>query len=366
MRVQEIENHTPQDHLREIQHKFPQVNLHVSCQDHGCVIDQLMVDPQSRNQGWGKQIMQHLVDWADQHNKILALTPSKQWASSIKRLMAFYKQWNFVPNQGKHKDFRFRETLIREPQTNSLYKILKEAWTLEDQQMVHKNPSIQDLKNLARHNKYHSARFVIYKDGSVVAADSEHYTHHSAAPAMGAWMVRGYVQWMGGKDYLYRSMEVYSPKNMDHPVLRKWEQGGIGNGNPEIVEGAPIRAILHTDPDFYGASVESPQKIQEPVVMIPANKIKVFEPDSKFDDPQHATNLNNIKRALKKGQKIPPILVRRIGTHFQVLDGHHRFRAYRDLKIKQIPSRIIKPQNIKVMNEFSVDESWSAKKAGIA
>lgn len=236
MRVQEIENHTPQDHLREIQHKFPQVNLHVSCQDHGCVIDQLMVDPQSRNQGLGKQIMQHLVDWADQHNKILALTPSKQWASSIKRLMAFYKQWNFVPNQGVHKDFRFRETLIREPQINGVYKMLKEAWTPEDQQMVHKNPSIQDLKNLARHNKYHSARFVIYNDGTVVAGDSEHYTHHSMAPAMGAWMVRGYVQWMGGKDYLYRSMEVYSPKNMDHPLLRKWEQGGIGNGNPEVVE----------------------------------------------------------------------------------------------------------------------------------
>ena len=56
---------------------------------------------------------------------------------------------------------------------------LKEAWTDEDQRMVHKNPSVQDLKRLSRHARYHSARFVIYKDGSLVAADSEHYTHHS-------------------------------------------------------------------------------------------------------------------------------------------------------------------------------------------
>jgi hypothetical protein len=115
-------------------------------------------------------------------------------------------------------------------------KTLEEGWTEQDQQMVHTNPSIQDLKNLARHDTYHSARFVIYKDGTVVAADSELYTHHSMAPAMGAWLMRGYVKWMGGKEYLYRSMEVYSPKSVDHPVLRKWEQGGIGNGNPEVVE----------------------------------------------------------------------------------------------------------------------------------
>jgi hypothetical protein len=118
------------------------------------------------------------------------------------------------------------------PTTHSL----EEAWTDEDQRMVHKNPSVQDLKRLSRNARYHSARFVIYKDGSLVAADSEHYTHHSMAPAMGAWEVRGYVTYMGDNDWAYRSMEVYSPQNKDHPLLRKWEASGIENGNPSVVE----------------------------------------------------------------------------------------------------------------------------------
>ncbi len=113
---------------------------------------------------------------------------------------------------------------------------LSEAWTDEDQRMVHKNPSVQDLKRLARNARYHSARFVIYNNGDLVAADSEHYTHHSMAPAMGAWAVRGYVTYMGDNDWAYRSMEVYSPQNKDHPLLRKWEASGIENGNPAVVE----------------------------------------------------------------------------------------------------------------------------------
>lgn len=104
------------------------------------------------------------------------------------------------------------------------------------QEIVHTNPSVGTLKALARANRYHSARFVIYKDGTVKAADSEHFTHHSLAPAMEAWAIRGYVTYVGDGEYLYRSMEVYSPRSMDHPIFRVWERAGIGNGNPEVVE----------------------------------------------------------------------------------------------------------------------------------
>lgn len=98
---------------------------------------------------------------------------------------------------------------------------------------VHHNPSVATLKALARNNKYHSARFVITKDGDVIAADSEHHTHHSMAPYMGAWEVRGYVQDLGDGEYAYRSMDVYSALNKDHPLFRTWERLGIQNGNPE-------------------------------------------------------------------------------------------------------------------------------------
>jgi tetratricopeptide (TPR) repeat protein/ribosomal protein S18 acetylase RimI-like enzyme len=384
------------------------------------------------------------------------------------------------------------------------------------QEIVHENPSVGTLKALARNNKYHSARFVITKSGDVYAADSLHYTHHSMAPFDGAWEVRGYVQYMDDGSYLYRSMQVYSALNKDHPILRTWERGGIQNGNPDqshlnqdnlqesaswehllsldphtfdqtsqgwrslvyvgdmpqaiealqgyiqkyvhngvfvdapkgtktihpqiliwhlgqmlamenkyeqaikwmkqsfiqddpqwndyvkatvaflqgnqqqldqyknkanensktidrLVAGfgkpysqvyehtesiselseTPIKATISTHPDHMGATVQEPHKIQEPVVLLPANKILVLEPDTKFDDPEHALNLRRITAAIKKGAKLPAILVRRLGMKYQVVDGHHRFRAYRDLNIKLIPARIIQPNNITIDNPSS-------------
>lgn len=110
---------------------------------------------------------------------------------------------------------------------------LADLFEARSQEIVHHNPSVATLKALARNNRYHSARFVITKDGDVVAGDSEHFTHLSMAPYMGAWEVRGYVQYMGDGEYAYRSMEVYSALNKDHPIFRIWERAGIENGNPD-------------------------------------------------------------------------------------------------------------------------------------
>jgi ParB family chromosome partitioning protein len=106
------------------------------------------------------------------------------------------------------------------------------------------------------------------------------------------------------------------------------------------------RVKLSTDPDNYGATITDFNPLER-VVNIPINKIDVFEPDDKFNDPYYAKNLKNIVAALKKGQELPPILVRRQGKRFQVMDGHHRFKAYRILKLKEIPARIVSKINIK-------------------
>ena len=104
---------------------------------------------------------------------------------------------------------------------------------------------------------------------------------------------------------------------------------------------------LSSDPDNFGAWVRdggTPEK----TIVIPTSKIHVFEPDSKFDDPHHAKNLANIVKAIKAGKKLPPILVRRHGIdRFQVVDGHHRFMAYRMAGAKSIPARVIDPKNVK-------------------
>jgi hypothetical protein len=152
---------------------------------------------------------------------------------------------------------------------------------------------------------------------------------------------------------------------LSHEVPQRWSRRRAPERylNAIHIAEAPIRATLYTNPSYYGATVQASNNIQEPVVLLPTNKITVFEPDLKFDDPKYAENLKKIKAAIKKGKQFPAILVRRLGTKYQVVDGHHRFKAYRDLKIKQIPARIVLPQNITVTDnpEQSVREAWSKK-----
>jgi predicted N-acetyltransferase YhbS len=162
-----------------------------------------------------------------------ALTVAKSKGATKSVVEAKWESEGFYHKLGYDVEHRGSDNPFTGTSLVQMGKKLEEGWSEEDQRMIHKNPTIQDLKRLARNNKYHSARFVIYKDGSVVAADSEHFTHHSAAPAMGAWALRGYVQYLGNNDYAYRSMEVYSPKSVDHPIFRVWERAGIENGNPD-------------------------------------------------------------------------------------------------------------------------------------
>jgi len=103
---------------------------------------------------------------------------------------------------------------------------------------------------------------------------------------------------------------------------------------------------LSSDPNNFGAWVNDSGK-PEKTIMIPINKLSGFEPDSKFDEPSHAKNLANIVKAIKAGKELPPILVRRHGIdRFQVLDGHHRFKAYRMAGMKSIPARLVDPKNV--------------------
>jgi len=97
-------------------------------------------------------------------------------------------------------------------------------------EIIHHNPSSATLKAIARNNKYGSARFVIYKDGTTVAGDSEKFTHQDIAPSMGAWKIRGYVTHHNG-NYFYRSMGPYDNKPVDHENFRRFEKHGIDNGN---------------------------------------------------------------------------------------------------------------------------------------
>jgi hypothetical protein len=112
-----------------------------------------------------------------------------------------------------------------------------------------------------------------------------------------------------------------------------------------IAEVANVRISL--DPKDLGAYVydEDPP---EPTTLIPLGEITyVLEPDQLHaTKPGAKARILRMVKALEKGKQLPPILVRKYQGSYQILDGHHRFKAYRMVNAKEIPARIVAPENI--------------------
>jgi hypothetical protein len=83
-----------------------------------------------------------------------------------------------------------------------------------------------------------------------------------------------------------------------------------------------------------------------------------FEPDSKMNQPKSKVNVEKIIAGLKKGDKLPPLLVRKYKDGYQVLDGHHRFWAYKLSGTKSIPVRIVADKDIEEIGKQGVAEGF--------
>lgn len=92
------------------------------------LINAIEVDGQNRGQGIGTKIMKDIIEFADAKGRRILLSPSTDFgATSVSRLNAFYKRFDFVHNRGKNKDFTTRETMIREPQVMFSRKIIADG-----------------------------------------------------------------------------------------------------------------------------------------------------------------------------------------------------------------------------------------------
>jgi hypothetical protein len=145
---------------------------------------------------------------------------------------------------------------------------------------------------------------------------------------------------------------VLNPKIIDKVVTfnnytRKKEQ--------DVAEG---KITLSTDPNWYGATVDNYQA-SGPVVNIPANQLVGFEPDDKMNQPKSKVNVEKIVAGLKQGAKLPPLLVRKYKNGYQVLDGHHRFWAYKLLSVKSIPAQIVPDSDIEEISKQGVAENFA-------
>jgi GNAT superfamily N-acetyltransferase len=125
----------------------------------------------------------------------------------------------------------------------------------------------------------------------------------------------------------------------------------------DIIEGVTEGKVkLYTDPDYFGAEVDDAGFDSLPVVNISADRLVGFEPDSKMNQPKSQANVEKIVAGLKKGDKLPPLLVRKYKNGYQVLDGHHRFWAYKLSGTKSIPVRIVADKDIEEISKSGVAE----------
>jgi hypothetical protein len=69
----------------------------------------------------GTKAMEDIIKYADENNKRIVLTPSTDFGgTSVKRLKDFYKNFGFIENTGKNKDFTTKETMYRNPEFKAI------------------------------------------------------------------------------------------------------------------------------------------------------------------------------------------------------------------------------------------------------
>ena len=105
------------DRVAEIKTKYPNVQLDIyGDAKKGFELGRIEIPEAERSSGLGTAVMNDIIKMADDQGAVISLTPDKSFGgSSVSRLKKFYKQFGFVENKGKNKDFSTRNTMIRQP-----------------------------------------------------------------------------------------------------------------------------------------------------------------------------------------------------------------------------------------------------------
>lgn len=99
-------------------------------------------------------------------------------------------------------------------------QFLREAFS---QNIVHKNPPIEAMKNMAKH--YGALRYVLHNDGSYVAGDAWNFTHQQMSPDVGSWHSYGMIN----SDHTFTAYHPYSQTQAErHPFHDRLEKNGVG------------------------------------------------------------------------------------------------------------------------------------------
>jgi hypothetical protein len=96
----------------------------------------IQISDKYKGQGYGTAIMNKLTKWADRNNKIIVLSPSE---IKTNKLIKWYKEFDFLENKGRNKDFRFMNRMIRYPKG-----LTRSKW-IDENQKANASPSLYNL-----------------------------------------------------------------------------------------------------------------------------------------------------------------------------------------------------------------------------
>lgn len=120
-------------------------------------LDKIIINPEFRDQGIGKKIMNDLIQYADHNKQIITLTPASDFGGNKNRLIQFYKSFGFKHNKGVHKAYEFSDTMIRYPKLdeNALNRIkigLREELNKLLNEKRNESSDLNDTTYLFEHN----------------------------------------------------------------------------------------------------------------------------------------------------------------------------------------------------------------------
>jgi hypothetical protein len=114
------------------------------------------------------------------------------------------------------------------------------------------------------------------------------------------------------------------------------------------------QATIYKSSQTKGATVDE-RHANEPIVMLNISDIINYEMANKMLAPSSQINMQNIMQGIRDHVPLPPIYVRKspnLNYKYMVVDGHHRYWTYIKAGLKQIPARILAPENIQYKSKY--------------
>jgi pyrimidine deaminase RibD-like protein/GNAT superfamily N-acetyltransferase len=103
---------------------------------------------------------------------------------------------------------------------------------------------------------------------------------------------------------------------------------------------------VFTNPANQGAMIRQAAQAY-PVKELPLSKLRLNEPDSKMANPANRMTVMSMVDTIKKGGELPPIIVVPKNFNYTILDGHHRYAAYKLAGVENVPVKILDPKDVK-------------------